>query len=230
MRAFRRALVSRWLPISLAAFAALSLWTSVVSSGVVRIVSIAAEWRPLAYDISVGYLVSYMFFLLVVALPGAVRRRRMAGWLAVHYRGFKLACIQIYLRAIGDSWDSDLPEQLLDPHAFREYFSAWYSSDQTRWHAVHNGLYDYGIPRLVMECELFGREIEFTLIKLEVPSDEVVLFLKHLTRQLMRLKISEPDCDDVKHLLNFLYPVHSHWSWIEGYVGRDPVANMIRKL
>lgn len=122
------------------------------------------------------------------------------------------------------------PEQLLDPNAFREYFAARYSSDQTRWHAVHNGLYEYGIPQLIVECELFAREIEFTLMKLDIINDGVVLFLKRLSRQLLRLRSSQPEYDDVKRLLNVLYPMHSNWSWAEGYVGRDPVAEMIDRL
>lgn len=188
------------------------------------------EWKPFLYDLSVGYLISYVFFILVVAVPDAVRRRKTARWLSVHYRAFKLACIEIYLSAIGDSWDSELPEQLLEANAFREYFSARYSPSQTRWHAVHNGLYDYGIPQLIVECELFAREIEFTLMKVEIADDDIVLFLKRLSRQLIRLKNSDAEYDDIKRLLNFLYPVHSHWSWIEGYVGRDAVADMIDRL
>lgn len=186
--------------------------------------------RPLAYDLSAGYLISYIFFLLVVAIPDVSTRRRTARLLAAHYRAFKLACIEIYLSAIGDSWDAELPEQLLDPTAFAEYFSGRYSTTQARWHAVHNGLYEYGVPQLVLECELFAREIEYTLIKLNVEDTDVAAFLKRLSRSLTRLRTSAPTYDDVKRLLNFLYPLHSHWSVLDGYVGRDPVAEMIERL
>jgi len=82
----------------------------------------------------------------------------------------------------------------------------------------------------VLECELFAREIEYTLLKLNIDDDDVALFLKRLSRSLIRLRTSTPTYDDVKRLLNFLYPIHSHWSWLEGYVGRDPVAEMIVRL
>jgi hypothetical protein len=125
---------------------------------------------------------------------------------------------------------SAIPEQLLEPAVFRDYFSASYSESQNRWHAVHNGLYEYGVPELVLECELFAREIEYTLIKPNIEDEGVASFLKRLSRSLLRLRNTEPTYDDVKRLLNFLYPIHSHWSWLEGYVGRDPIGEMIARL
>ena len=94
----------------------------------------------------------------------------------------------------------------------------------------HNGLYEYGVPELILECELLAREIEYTLVKLDIEDEEVASFLNHLSRSLLRLRNSEPSYDDVKRLLNFLYPIHSHWSWLDGYVGRDPVGEMIARL
>jgi len=225
-----RELSQRWLPLALAALGLISAWIAIVASGLIRDVRFTSNLRPLAYDLSVGYLVSLLFFVLVVAIPATVTRRRTARLLSNHYRSFKLACVEIYLSAIGDSWDSELPEQLLDAAEFSNYFSQRFSCDQTRWHAVHNGLYDYGVPELVLECELFAREIEYTLLKLNIDDDDVALFLKRLSRSLIRLRTSTPTYDDVKRLLNFLYPIHSHWSWLEGYVGRDPVAEMIVRL
>ena len=210
--------------------AAGSLWTAFVAADLIPVLGLTPEIRPLAYDLSVGYLISYIFFVLVVVIPDRTATRRTARLLANHFRVFKLACIEIYLSAIGDSWESELPERLLEPAAFRDYFTARYSESQTRWHAVHNGLYDYGVPELVLECELFAREIEYTLIKLNIEDEGVASFLKRLMRSLLRLRNSEPNYDNVKRLLNFLYPIHSHWSWLDGYVGRDPVGEMIARL
>ena len=220
----------RWLPVGLALLAALSLWTALVAADLVPIAGITEKARPLAYDLSVGFVVSYIFFVLVVVIPERRASRRVARLLSGHFRTFKLICIEIYLSAIGDSWDSELPEQLLKPEAFRDYFSARHSESQNRWHAVHNGLYEYGVPELILECELLAREIEYTLVKLDIEDEEVASFLNHLSRSLLRLRNSEPSYDDVKRLLNFLYPIHSHWSWLDGYVGRDPVGEMIARL
>ena len=201
-----------------------------IAADLVPNLGFVSQVRPLAYDLSVGYLISYIFFVLVVVIPERRASRRIARLLSIHFRAFKLACIEIYLSAIGDSWDSELPEQLLQPEAFRDFFSARFSESQNRWHAVHNGLYDYGVPELVLECELLAREIEYTLVKLNIEDEVVASFLKRLSRSLLRLKNSEPNYDDVKRLLNFLYPIHSHWSWLDGYVGRDPVGEMIARL
>lgn len=186
--------------------------------------------RGLLYDLSVGYLVSYLFFLLVVVIPEGIRKRRTKGWLELSYRTFKLSCIEIYLSAIGDSWDSELPESLLDSARFRDYFSERFSPDQTRWHAVHNGLYEYGVPHLITECEIFSREIQFSLIKLNLEDERVMRYLARLSASLVRLKASSPQYDDIKRLLGFLYPMHSHWSWLDGIKEVDPVAEMIARI
>jgi hypothetical protein len=175
-------------------------------------------------------VVSYIFYLLIVALPEQIRRRRIARLLRAQFDTFKLACIEIYLSAIGDSWDSNQPTELLKPDVFRDYFSARYSSSQNRWHAVHNGLYEYGLPQLVLECEILAREIEFALTKLDDVEDDLLLFLKRLSRRLVRLRTSTPEYDDIKALLNFLYPIHSHWSWLDGVTGRDPVGEAIDRI
>ena len=210
--------------------AAGSAWTALVAADLIPTFGIESKFRPLTYDLSVGYLISCIFFVLVVVIPERQSSKRVARLLSNHFRTFKLACIEIYLTAIGRSWDSELPEQLLQPEVFRDYFSAPFSENQNRWHAVHNGLYGYGVPELVLECELLAREIEYTLIKLNIDDEHVALFLKRLSRSLQRLRNSEPTYDDVKRLLNFLYPIHSHWSWLDGYVGRDPIGGMIARL
>jgi len=230
LKPFIRELTQRWLLIALTILAIASVWNVIISLRLVPRIGFIDQVRGVIYDLSIGFLISYVFFLLVVALPERLTRRRTARLLKHQFRTFKLACIEIYLGAIGDVYDSDLPEKLLDAAVFRDYFSEQYSSNQNRWHAVHNGLYEYGVPQLVLECELLAREIEFTLIKLNIQDEEVSSFLKRLSRSLLRLRTSEPTYDDIKRLLNFLYPLHSHWSWVDGYVGRDPVGEMIAQL
>lgn len=230
MRRAIAALTKNWLTILLAAFAVAAVLTATLASNLVPRIGVTKDLRPIAYDLSIGYLLSYLFFILVVVIPQRISRRRTTKLLAQHYRAFKLSCIEIYLSAIGNSWDSDLPEKLLDPSTFSEYFSERHAPSQNRWHAVHNGLYDYGIPQLVVECELFAREIEYTLIKLDLEDEDVALFLKRLGRSLLRLRNSKPDYDDVKGLLFFLYPIHSHWSLLDGVEGRDPIGEMIARM
>ncbi len=226
----RRVIKSSWLPTFLGLFALLAAALATISLTDIGLAPVVQPYRPLLYDLSVGYLVSYIFYLLVVVIPDQLRRRRTRRWLRYHYDMFKLSCIEIYLSAIGEPWDSELPSTLLAPEIFSDYFSARFSPDQMRWHAVHNGLYEYGLPQLVVECELLAREIEFSLIKLDLQDDDIALFLKRFSRTLTRLKTSSPSYDDIKRLLSVLYPLHSHWSWIDGDRGRDPVGEMIARI
>src|SRR6185312_6082130 len=146
LKPFIRELTQRWLLIALTILAIASVWNVIISLRLVPRIGFIDQVRGVIYDLSIGFLISYVFFLLVVALPERLTRRRTARLLKHQFRTFKLACIEIYLGAIGDVYDSDLPEKLLDAAVFRDYFSEQYSSNQNRWHAVHNGLYEYGVP------------------------------------------------------------------------------------
>ena len=224
------ALIKSWLPLLLGVLGFIATLVAAVSAGLVPYVAFKAPLREPAYDLAIGYLVSLIFYVLVVAIPDRMRRRRTARWLKLHHQNFKRGCIGIYLSTIGDSWDSELPESLLEPKAFRQYFLARHTPNQSRWHAVHNGLYEYGLPQLITECELFAHELEYTLLKLDISDDDIVLFIKRLSRSLRRLKTASPTYDDIKQLLNVLYPLHANWDWGAGYLDEDPIGTRLAKL
>ena len=96
-------LTRRWLLITLTVLAIASVWNVIVSIGLVPRVGFVEQARTVVYDLSIGFLISYIFFLLVVALPQRLASRRAARLLEHQFRAFKIACIEIYLGAIGDS-------------------------------------------------------------------------------------------------------------------------------
>jgi hypothetical protein len=203
-----------------------------VSVGLVDSPYIASDRlkAELLYDLAMGFVVSYGFYLLVVVLPEVRLRKDLRGWLMDDYRRFKVGLIEIYLSAIGDSWESDLSAELLDPQKFSEYFGARYNESQTRWHAVHNGLYEYGIPQLIIECELFVRELQFSRLRSKNISSLSLERLNAISRMLTRVRMTTADYDDIKRLLMVLYPIHCPWNVLDGKLVRDPIEEYISAM
>lgn len=182
------------------------------------------------YDLCIGYIVSYGFYLLVVVVPAYRERRELRSWLLRQYRELKLRLIEIYLMAIGDPWDIELPESLLDAKAFSEYFHGKTSSNKMRWHEVHNGLYEHGLSQMAMECSLFVREIQFALLKSKMENVDSIEFLNKFSRRLSRAHILKPEYDDIKGLLLFLFSLHCSWETLDGKPAVDKIGKIIEKL
>jgi hypothetical protein len=66
----------------------------------------AKAFYKVFYDLGVGALVTLAFYFLVVRLPDYQRRQRLKRSLELHYRAFRLNCIDIMLlvadRELGD--------------------------------------------------------------------------------------------------------------------------------
>lgn len=216
----------------LAVFALLAAAQVCVWAGLLKVsaVNVSNRVSELIYDLCVGYLVSYVFYVLVVFLPTERRRRESRVWLRQQYAELKLRLIEIYLGAIGDPWDSQLPQKLLDPREFSNYFGQKHTPDQTRWHAVHNGLYEDGLPQIAMECQLFVREVQFTLSTIGFENPEAIDFLNRLARRMSRVAMLKSEYDDIKGLLHFLFSLHCPWSILDGKMAPDRVAAIIESI
>ena len=93
--------------------------------------------NSILFNLSVGYLVSLFFWLLVVYLPERRRNSILRDNLRRRYQEFRENTIQILLwEAIG-THDSQLPKDLLDHRKFKEFFD---ENKSARWYAALNGL------------------------------------------------------------------------------------------
>lgn len=75
----------------------------------------------LVNKLSVGILVSIIFYSIVVLLPARQRKARIHRNLQEHYNAFKLSCISIFL-IYSNSQNYKPKEMLLDLDEFRRYF------------------------------------------------------------------------------------------------------------
>lgn len=53
--------------------------------------------NQVTFDVAVGFLVSYIFYLLVVKSPESKKRQRVKAYLGYRYDSFKSECIRTFL-------------------------------------------------------------------------------------------------------------------------------------
>lgn len=186
--------------------------------------------NQIVFDLAVGVLAAIFMYYLVVRVPEESKRRRVRDSLRSTYESCKEVCTAIYLGCFMPSYPADLPRALSDMTRFREFFKEDFSSGQTKWDAVANGLTEDRLRALVVELELLMQEIHFALTSVDVRDPNALRFLKHLSRALYRSKNWSTDYDSTKSLLGFLWSFHTGWSWVDGYRPTDPVADMIAAI
>jgi hypothetical protein len=96
--------------------------------------------NSIIFNLSIGFLVSIIFYLLIVWIPDRRRRKIIKHNIGEQYRNFKENTIDLLLDACSEGKNSELISRLCDLKYFRDYFNKFISEDQRRWHAVFNGL------------------------------------------------------------------------------------------
>jgi len=73
------------------------------------------------------------FYVLVVRLPEYQQRQRLKRSLEMHYRAFRLNCIEIMLAVAAGRFAGGQAEALLDPEEFKKYFKQEIAPGTERW-------------------------------------------------------------------------------------------------
>lgn len=119
--------------------------------------------NAIVFNFSVGFLVSIVFYLLVVWLPDRKRKNLIRKNMREQYRFFKQDAISILLSACQSSYESDLPRRLTTLSEFRKYFKEPVSESQDRWHVVLNALNDRLLADILVELEILRDEVSYVL-------------------------------------------------------------------
>jgi len=186
--------------------------------------------NQIIFDVSVGAIVSLLIYLLVVRIPEFRKRSRLRDNLRRRYSLLKEECIMNFLWACGEPAGLDLVDQLKDRETFKSYFKVRVSDSQERWHAVLNGLDEARVRAIVAELAHFRRELEFTLASVDVDDAQAFALLRNLTRILHSSERWTAGYDEVKPLSQFMWSLHTGWDWVQGYTGRDAVADLIEAI
>lgn len=241
MRKLARWFMQRRLGVGLWALFVLSLFLMLKSSsdqlpgrlrrsGLQWALSQFPSGNQVIFDLTSGIIVSLLIYVLVVKVPERTKRKHVKRNLQRQYDSFKRACIYEFLWCLGGGANVDLVEQLKDRERFRTFFQERVSPSQERWHVVLNNLDEHKIKRLIVELEILRDEVNYALNTIDIDDPEAFAFLKRLAEILYRNRSWTPEYDDVKELSGFMWSVHTGWSIMEGYTGRDIIGDMIKVL
>ena len=181
--------------------------------------------------LSMGIVVSAIFYFVVVWVPARQRKARIHRNLKKYYDAFRLSCISTFLIA-SDSKEYRPVEWLLDQEEFRRHFSFYVADHQTRWDAVLNALNQkaFLLRDILHDLEILREEFLHVLSSIDVHDEEVFEFLKRLAHAIFRLRDVKPEYDDIKFIGGFLWEIFAGWSLIEGYKNEDIVLSMIERI
>lgn len=186
--------------------------------------------NSIVFNMSVGFLASTFFWLIVVYYPERKRRTLLRDNLSRQYQSFKESTIQVLLWSAVGTHDSELPNKLCDHLKFKEFFN---KNNKENWYAALNDLQSNQarMHDILFELEMLASEISYVLNNVNVQNDRVHSFFKALNENIYRLKASSVySYDQVKYVGNFLWAIHARWSIIDGQRNDDVIQNMIDSL
>lgn len=189
-------------------------------------------WQnTIVFNLSIGYLVSLLFWFLVVHLPDRQRRKVLRNSLTRSYQSFKEDIVQTLVWASGESHDTAFVADLASDHVkFRRFFD---ENGKARWYAALNGLQgnDERLSEIALALELLSVEASHVLSSLPIQDERAHTFLKLLTENILRLRRYEDDrYHRVKYLGHFIWPILARWSIVEGQPQEDAMQSVIDRL
>ncbi|MBB6244727.1 hypothetical protein [Rhodanobacter sp. MP1X3] len=182
------------------------------------------------FNLSAGVVSAVFTYFLFVRLPEERKRRRVLAHLAGTFRDTKINLIRAYLSMVGRSYDAGLPEELLNQGAFRSFFGDDTASGDSRWYGVANGLNEYWLKEIAAELEILHNELQFALAAIEPRYTTGYSRLKSVAAWTLRSRNIDLTSDDSKPFLRALWQLHTGFNFVDGYTGRDIIADEIQSL
>ena len=189
------------------------------------------DYGLLLNTLSVGFVISTIFFFIVVYLPEMQRRSRVYRSIEKQYEQFKLSCIDTFL-ILSNSQEYSHREMLLDHHEFKRYFSNRNIQNQVRWDVVINEIQDkqYYLNELLYELRVLNDEIRFVRNSIDIHDEGVFSFLNKLSQIIYRMESTTRDYDSIKSFSRFLWEIFTGWSFVDGYRKTDLIRDMISRI
>lgn len=183
------------------------------------------------FNLSTGIVTAVLTYFLFVRIPEARKKRRIRAHLSRTFQDTKINLIRTYLSIVGGgSYPSTLPEELLDQDTFRSYFKEDIAPGMSRWDAVANGLNQYWLKEFAAEMEILRNELQFALAAIEPSNADDYYTLKSVAAWTIRSRSIDLSSDDSKPLLRGLWELHTGFNFINGYMGKDVIADGIASL
>lgn len=186
--------------------------------------------NTLIFGLSVGYLVSLVFYFIVIDVPRRMSLRHMKRSFIEQYEYFKTNTISIFLAACDEAESYDKLETLSDQEKFTTHFNEEVTESQSRWHVVMNNLSGDLLRDLLIEMEILRSEISFLLANAVIYDSNVFDYFKRLSVDIQQLRKSTSGYDDIKRLCNFLWCLFSGFDPVNGYRENDIVLEMLERI
>jgi hypothetical protein len=187
--------------------------------------------NSIIFDLSIGFIVSVFFYLLVVWLPDKQRKNLIKRNFEEQYKSFRRDTISVLLTACR-SYDYELLLRLLDQNEFSKFIQTPIDDNphNIKWYAIAQGLNEYHLKDLLVSLEIFMNEVAYVLNNIDINEPEVFAFFKRLSQAVYRLKNSTLSSDEFKPLENFILGILGGYDIIEGRRDYDIVKKMIDKI
>ena len=211
------------------------IWFLVITTAVCILIGVVTtpdgKYTVLINTLSVGFLISTIFYFIVVYLPEWQKRGRIHRSMEKQYQVFKKSCIDTFL-ILSDSQEYQHREMLLDQEEFRRYFKNNNKRYENRWDAVANGIQcnEYYLNEVLYELRVLNDEIKFVRSAIDIHDEKVFQFLNNLSQIIHRMDSTKPEYNDIKSFCRFLWEIFTGWSFIDGYRKTDIVLDMIERV
>jgi energy-coupling factor transporter transmembrane protein EcfT len=188
------------------------------------------DYMSIIHSVCVGFVLSAIFYFVVVFLPESCRKRMICSAFAEQYNQFRSNCIGTFL-ILSNSQEYQQRENLLDKSEFQRYFKNNYASGKNRWDEVAKGIQgnEFYLREIVYELRMFNEEIKYIRNAVYLGDSEVFSFLNRLSQAIHRYELTQPEYDDIKSFCGFLWSVFTGWNFVDGYENRDYIEKMLAK-
>jgi len=186
--------------------------------------------NSILFNISVGFLNSVVFWIMVVVYPERKRNKVLRENLRRRYQDFKESTVQTLLHAAGISCSTAEVRNLTDHRNFKAFFDA---NEKARWYDALNGLQDQRerIDDLLLEMEMLADEVRYALDKINIDDEHVHASFKVLCAHILRLRrYSTYSYDQVKYIGQFVWGTLAQWSFVDGQLDVDPMQRLIDSI
>ena len=215
---------------------AIWMWFSVLMS-LILISWSAVDWvlndlKQAAFDFGLAILVSVFIYVLISWWPEKRKKAALQSYLNSRHDELLDELIPHYLSACDQGSELGSIDQLKDQQFFRQFFKVKFNDTQTRWDAVTNRLLseDGSLINVLVALKRFQTEIDFCVTLSAVNVEQGGFSrLRHISQDLKRVREQAviEESDGVKQMSKFLWSLHTGWSFVEGYSGRDHVKESI---
>lgn len=193
--------------------------------GVDCIPKLISTYNDIVVNLSSGFVLSVIFYFLVVRLPERRRNRRLATNLERSFGHLRHTLSVLILRISSDEPDdSHFISKIETPDGFRKHFT------EDHWNGFLNRIDKRGILEIKHHLRSFQEELHFTVSHMNIDRGEVFDLLKNLSSSIIQMDLYGVGYDDEKEWGRFLWSLLTNWDWAEGYMISGPIEKAIREL